>query len=165
MGGWLALEIMRHAPERVEKLYLLNTTARLDSKEKAMHRQEMVQKAKNGHFEEVAKTLSLALAFTPSIQEQNYAMFLSFGKEAFIRQEESMLQREDCVPLLPLIKVPTLIIHAKKDAVFSIDDHLELCQNIPGARLAEIDECGHMSPLEAPQTVTSFLRYGLHFLT
>lgn len=76
----------------------------------------------------------------------------------FIHHEKSMLQRVDCVPLLKTIQCPTLIIHADQDAIFNIEDSKLLHTHIKDSTLARIDNCGHMSPIEAADEVTNLMK-------
>jgi pimeloyl-ACP methyl ester carboxylesterase len=158
MGGWLCLEIMRAAPSRVSRLCLLNTTAREDSEEKRLARQQMILKAENGQFPEVVKELVEKLVFNPLVKKEVEKMFLEVGQEAFIHQEKAMLARNECQSILPTIKCPVLVIHAAEDKNFALEEHEELVDQIPHAKLAIIEKSGHMSPMEAPQVVTELLR-------
>lgn len=159
MGGWLCLEVMRRAKERVTKLCLLNTTAKGDTPIKRAKRKEMIQRVKEGQFLQVVKELADCFVFNIHIKNEVEKMFLEVGEQTFIRQEKSMLLRKECISILPKIACPTLIIHAANDKVFTLEDHQEMANNIPKAKLAIIEDCGHMSPLEMPKAVTSFLRY------
>lgn len=161
MGGWLCLEIMRRAPLRVSKLCLLNTTARSDSKEKRAKRQEMILRAKEGHFHEIVEELADRLVYNSHVVKDVKKMFLEVGSEVFIHQEEAMINRRESRSILPGIDCPTLVIHAAQDRNFSIEEHKELVAEIPNAKLAVIEDSGHMSPLEMPQVVTALLRYWL----
>lgn len=164
MGGWLSLELMWAAPSSVTKLCLLNTTARMDSKEKRMHRLDLIQKAKQGFFLEVVESILEHFLYNQSVKNDVRKMFLEVGVEAFIRQQNSMIQRRDCQPLLSSIQCPTLVIHARQDKNFSLDEHQELVDHIPNARLAIIEDSGHMSPMERPLEVSALLRGWLtHF--
>jgi pimeloyl-ACP methyl ester carboxylesterase len=158
MGGWVSLEIMRVAPHRVSQLCLLNTTARSDSDEKRRKREEMIFRVKQGHFSEVVEEMVSHLVYNPDVKEDVKAMFLEFGGEAFVRQEEAMFRRKECLSILPKIHCPTLIIHGDKDKNFSLEEHQELATQIPKAKLAVIEGAGHMSPLEKPEKVTTLLR-------
>ncbi len=158
MGGWLSLEIMRAAPSRISRLCLLNTTARKDSEEKGLSRQQMIQKTENGQFQEVVKELVEKLVFNPLVKKDVEKMFLEVGQEAFIHQERAMLARNECLSILPTIKCPVLVIHAAKDKNFALEEHEELVNHIPNAQLAIVENSGHMSPMEAPQAVTDLLR-------
>lgn len=158
MGGWLCLELMRAAPSRVNRLCLLNTTARMDSEEKRMRREQMILKAENGQFQEVVKELIDRLVFNSLVKKDVEKMFLEGGKELFIHQQHSMLARKECQSILPTIRCPTLVIHAAQDRNFAYEEHQELVSQIPNAKLAIVEDTGHMSPMEMPQAITALLR-------
>ncbi len=157
MGGWLCLEVMRRAKERVTKLCLLNTTASSDTPIKKTKRKEMIHRVENGQFREVVKELVDYFVFNTSVKSEVEKMFLEVGEQAFLRQEKSMLIRDECESILPLIQCPTLVIHAAEDKVFTLEDHQRLANNISNAKLAIVEDCGHMSPMEIPKAVTSLL--------
>ncbi len=163
MGGWLALEVMRTAPSRVEKLCLINTTARSDSKEKRERRLSLMQEVEGGGFEAVVDRIVPVLVYNASVQKEIKEMFLSVGAEAFLHQELAMLRRRETLSFLSQIQCPTLVIHATRDANFSLEEHQELTQKIQGAKLACIEDTGHMSPMESPQAVTSLLNFWLTY--
>ena len=85
-------------------------------------------------------------------------MFLQVGEKAFIAQEEAMMQRGECQSILSAITCPTLVIHSSQDKNFSLEEHQELTSKIQQAKLAIIEDCGHMSPMEMPQAATALLR-------
>jgi pimeloyl-ACP methyl ester carboxylesterase len=158
MGGWLCLEIMRTAPSRVSRLCLLNTTARMDSEEKRLARQQMILKAEKGQFNEVVKGLVEKLVFNSLVKKDVEKMFLEVGKEAFVHQEKAMLARHQCQSILPTISCPVLVIHAAQDKNFSQEEHEELAHQIPNAKLAIVEKSGHMSPMEVPQAIADLFR-------
>lgn len=163
MGGWLSLEILRVAPSRVLKVCLLNTTAREDSQEKKARRQAMIERSKAGQFEEVVDEVVDFLTYNHQVRGEVKKMFLDVGCDAFINQEKAMLSRTMSIASLPKISCPTLVIHATEDRNFSLEEQLELVAKIPNAKLAIIENTGHMSPLEMPQAVTSLLRFWLTY--
>jgi pimeloyl-ACP methyl ester carboxylesterase len=158
MGGWLCLEVMRVAPERVSSLCLLNTTARSDSEEKKSRRLKMVQRVEKGEWREVVRELVEHLVFNPVAKKEVEKMFLEVGPKAFIRQEKAMLARGESLSVLPMIKCPTLVMHAAQDRNFSLEEHRELAEGIQNSRLSVVEGSGHMSPIEAPEAITSLLR-------
>lgn len=158
MGGWLALEIMRRAPDRVLKLALLNTTAKEDNIEKRNARQQMIEKAEQGGFQEVVNELVEKLVFKNELKPDVKKMFLEVGQNTFINQEKSMLIREESESILPNITCDTLIIAAAEDKVFSIEEHQELKEKIKNSELKIVKDSGHMSPMEAPNEVFSHLK-------
>ena len=163
MGGWLGFEILRHAPNRVIALALVNTTSRKDSLEKLQKRKEMIQLAESGNFSQVVDMLVERFVFDPSQKQNVQEMFLKKGKDAFINHQKSIIQRSEVLSILPKISVPTLIIHASEDRNFQLEEHIEMQTLIKGSKLAHIEAAGHMSPMEAPQAVTAILRFWLEY--
>ncbi|OGT53358.1 MAG: hypothetical protein A3E84_00955 [Gammaproteobacteria bacterium RIFCSPHIGHO2_12_FULL_42_13] len=164
MGGWLALEIVKASPERVTKLCLLNTTAHQDTPEKAQNRINMINMAKNGEFHQIVTQIIERLVFNEPIKERVLTMFLQVGAQAFINQQQAMLARKYSLAYLQLIKQMTFVIHANQDKNFSLSDHQHIVNNIDKAKLASVDDSGHMMPMEMPQAVTSLMRYWLEYL-
>lgn len=158
IGGRIAMEIALTAPERITKLCLLNTTCHLDPPEKSQFRKQMIERCKNGMFNEIIDELTEIFIFQKSLRDEVKTMFLEEGVETFINQENAMLSRGDCCPLLPKINCPTLVIHAKQDALFSHAQNKELADLIPKAEFAIVPESGHMSPMENPSAVTTLMR-------
>lgn len=158
MGGWLSLEIMRRAPERVEKLILLNTTARPDSSDKQSRRKQMIEMAKTGQFSLLVKQLSEAMVFQKAHVPVVYDMFLASGAKRLIDDEMAMLQRDESMSILPKIRVPTWIIHARRDQIFSLEEHQEMASLISHAKWTIVEDSGHMSPIEQPQAITALIR-------
>lgn len=157
MGGWLALEVMRHAPERVTRLALVNTTSASDSQEKRDRRLAMIEEVKKGHFEQVIDRLMDFFVYNPAVKAEVRQMFMRVGPKAFIAQEEAMLMRDESVSLLSKIACPTVVIYAEHDAIFSREEHQFLVDTIPGATLVSVAGSGHMSPLEQPDAINSIL--------
>lgn len=164
MGGWVALEVMKHFPERIVGLALLNTTALPDSAEKHRAREAMILQAENGNYSEIIDKLISAFIHNTAVIPKAKIMF-ERNKLAFINQEKSMLQREDCLAVLENISTPTLIIHAENDLNFNLTDSQLLADKIKSATLSIINNCGHMSPMEAPEKVTSLMRLWFENLT
>lgn len=85
-------------------------------------------------------------------------MFHDVGPIAFVNQHRAMLARSESFSVLPRIHSPTLVIHAALDQNFSLEEHQELSEKIAGARLAVVENSGHMSPMERPEAITALLR-------
>ena len=162
MGGYVALEIMRTAPERVAKLALLNTHARPDTPESTGNRRRLMDLAQRD-FQGVItallpKLMTEAHAKDPALAGIITSMALAVGKEAFLRQETAIIGRIDSRPSLADIRVPTLVVAGRDDQLMPVELLQELAKGIPGARLAVIDDCGHMASMERPRQVIRLLR-------
>lgn len=163
MGGYVALEIMRQAPERVSRLALLDTSARADTPEQTARRRGLIELAEKGRFKGVTPRL-LPLLIHPDRQAEEslsgavMAMAERVGQQAFLRQQRAIMGRRDSRPDLPGIDVPTLVLCGRQDALTPLAVHEEMAAAIPGARLCIVEECGHLSPMERPHAVTALLR-------
>ena len=161
MGGYVALELMRQAPDRVERLALLNTNARADTPESTENRRRLVALAQRD-FPAVIATLMPRLMTPRHLQDPIRtgivgAMALAVGREAFERQQEAIIGRVDSRPHLGAIRCPTLVVAARDDQLMPVEVLKELADGIPGARLTTIEECGHMSTVEQPARVLAAL--------
>lgn len=163
MGGYVALEIMRQAPERVIKLALLDTNARPDSDEQRRRRRGLMALANRGEFRGVTPRLLPMLIHPDRTEEQDLTatvmqMAERVGKEAFLRQQTAILGRPDSRPDLARIACPTLVLCGREDALSTLEMHVEMAEAIPQARLAVVEQCGHLAPLERPHATTALLR-------
>ena len=162
MGGYVALEIMRTAPQRVERLALINTNARADSAESIENRRRLMALA-DKDMEAVVEALMPKLMTAEHVKDPLRtgtigAMKMAIGKDAFKRQQQAIIGRIDSRPHLAKIRVPTLVIAGREDAIMPLEWLEELSRGIPGAKLEVIDRCGHMAPLEKPAEVARLLR-------
>jgi pimeloyl-ACP methyl ester carboxylesterase len=162
MGGYIALEIMRQAPERVVKLALLDTAARPDTPEQSTQRRALMARAEAGELEAVLRQIAPNLLHPdhradPALIETQVRMGLAVGAEGFVRQQNAIIGRIDSRPHLADIKVPTLVLVGDKDALTPPDRSEEMAAAIPDARLVVIPECGHASTLEQPEAVSRAL--------
>jgi pimeloyl-ACP methyl ester carboxylesterase len=86
------------------------------------------------------------------------AMAAAVGRDAFIRQQKAIMARPDNLPLLPAIRVPTLVICGRQDRATPLEMSAEMAAGIAGARLCIIEECGHLASMERPHAVTALMR-------
>lgn len=163
MGGRIALEIMRTAPERVERLALFDTTATPATPDEPEKRREMIELARTAGMAAVAE-LWLPMIVHPSrLDEPDFispltAMICRATPEIYARQVQALLNRPDYRPILPQIACPTLVACGREDLWSPAAGHQEIAAAIPGAKLAVIDNCAHMTTVEAPAEVTGLLR-------
>ncbi|HSS26590.1 MAG TPA: alpha/beta hydrolase [Usitatibacter sp.] len=161
MGGYVALEIMRTAPQRVERLALLNTHARPDSEEATANRRRLMALAEKD-FPAVIEALMPKLMTAEHQQDLGLRgtiteMALGVGKEGFARQETAIIGRIDSRPHLAAIRCPTLVVAARHDQLMPVEILQELASGIPRARLEIVEDSGHMSTLEQAGKVADLL--------
>lgn len=163
MGGYVSQEIMRQAPERVERLALLDTSARPDTPEQKKSRHELIELSKRGNFKGVTPRLLPRWvhpehAKDPAIVTIVTEMTQRVGLDAFIRQQTAIMGRVDGRPSLARIHCPTLVLCGHEDASTPVELHREMAADIADARLVVVPECGHLSTIERPEAVNAALR-------
>ncbi len=163
-GGIVALEIVRRAPERVVRLALLDTTARAPSQAQLRLWQELACAAETANMRDLVRSrllpglLSAIGQADAALVERVCAMAEATGAGAYRRQLAALATRQDSRPWLAQIACPTLVLAGEHDALCPVELHREIAAAIPGAELAIVPSCGHLSPLEAPDAVSAALR-------
>ncbi|BCX67267.1 alpha/beta fold hydrolase [Pseudomonas izuensis] len=161
MGGYVAMEIMRKAPERVLKLALLDTMVRPDDEARAKARRGLLALAQLGRFKGVTPQLLPKLVHPrcigTAIADSVQGMAEAVGKEGFVRQQLAIIDRPDYRPLLKSVVVPTLIVVGENDEITPPEESEEIHRGIPHSRLVVLPQCGHLPPLEHPNLTTLLL--------
>lgn len=158
IGGWVALEAARKAPDKVTKLCVLNTMARPDTPEILENRKKRIDAVKSGNFLEFAKELVDHFVVNSAVKKDVLNMFLKAGPQAVIDQQQAMINRQAVLSSLKEIHCPTLVIAARLDPYFSVALHQEIVNYIPNSQLAIVENSGHMSPMEMSQAVTALMQ-------
>lgn len=161
MGGYVALEIMRQAPERILALALLDTSARPDTPTTKENRRQSIELAETD-FPAVIDALLPKLVHPAQLGNAVLInsiteMATSLGKDTFIRQQKAIANRIDSQPFLYLIQCPTLVICGRDDAITPLGVHQEMVAEITNSELVIIEDCGHLSALEQPSRVNKAL--------
>ena len=164
MGGYVAQEIVRQAPQRVKKLALLDTRSRSELPEETERRRALMKLAKSGrNFTPVTNRMLPLLVHPSRVKDAPLVKVIRemaerTGIEAYIRQQNAIIARPDYRPMLPSITCPTLLLCGRQDRLTPLDNSEQMAAAIPGAKLVVIEECGHMSTLERPEEVNRTMR-------
>lgn len=160
-GGYVAQEIARQAPHRIERLALLNTSIRADTAERATTRTAMIKAASlPGAFRGITNRL-LPTFIHPdrltdaALVDRIKTMTLRLGRDVFVRQ--SAMAREDGEAALRALTCSIEIICGDSDALTPLGDHRALADLLPTAHLTVIAHSGHMTPMERPDAVSAAL--------
>ena len=159
MGGYVAHEIMRQEPDRVERLALVDTSARSDTPENTKKRKSMMDLAMHGKFKGVTPLLLPNLVHPDHVEKTGVGdvvlqMAENVGKDAFLRQQTALMHRIDSRPDLANINCPTLVLCGRDDALTPVEVHQEMADGIgDNAKLVVIEHSGHLAPLEQPEEV------------
>jgi pimeloyl-ACP methyl ester carboxylesterase len=163
MGGYIAFDIVRQAPERVLKLGLLDTTARPDTEESTTNRRRMIALAQKGKFiDAVNQTFPKSVHAENAENSDLYAIHRGMaeanGPKIYEQQQEAIIARPDSRPTLATIKVPTLVMVGEGDQITPPDAAREMHEGIAGSKLVVVPRGGHLALLENPGPVHAALR-------
>ena len=171
MGGQIVLEMVRQAPERIEALLLADTFAGLDTAEGKQLRFTIADRSEREGMAGYARE-ELTKMITSANAEQQRAVAAHVmemmtttrphGAAAALR---GRAQRRDYLPLLQEIRVPTLIVVGREDSYTPVALAEQLVEGIPGARLAVIEDAGHMPNLEQPAAFNEVLTSWINSLS
>lgn len=165
LGGYVAQEIARSAPERIERLALLDTSIRVDAPDRAARRRALTEAArKPGEFIGISHAILKSYVDASRLSDIDLtsrivAMTQRLGRDVFIRQNS--LEREDGEAALRALGVPLLIICGENDQITPAAGHRDMARAIGCSHLLVIPRAGHMTPMEAPGPVNGALRHWL----
>lgn len=163
MGGYVAQEIMRQAPQRVGRIALLDTSARADTPEQTERRRALIKLGQIGRFKGVTPQL-LPILLHPdnlgntALTDRIMAMAERIGRDGFIKQQTAIINRPDGRADLKAYMVPALVLCGRQDALTPLELHEEMAALIPGAVLTVLEHAGHLPPLEKPDETAAALR-------
>lgn len=166
MGGMVALELIRRAPDRVMRLCLMATDAQADTPQIAAGREELIIGAQAGRLDEVMHKAIGSDMLAPGPQripilQDVIQMARELGPDLFIRQMRALQRRPDQQAALRLIKVPVLVLCGVHDTLTPVRKHRFMADLIPKAELQELDDAGHLPTLEAPEAVNAAMQQWL----
>ncbi|MEL0302671.1 MAG: alpha/beta hydrolase [Rhodobiaceae bacterium] len=162
MGGYVALEMARQAPERIAGLVLLNTAYGSDGPAKRQQRLATIEMAKSDRFRGVTRHLmksflSPAAMADEALVARVIAMAEAVGRDNFVLQQQAILNRRDQSDTLRGLAVPALVLCGSLDTLTPPDISREMAALAPQAELVILDGVGHLSTMEAPERVTAHL--------
>jgi pimeloyl-ACP methyl ester carboxylesterase len=163
MGGMVAMEAVRQAPDRVRGLALLGTSARPEDDEFRVVREKAIVLFEQGRTREVIEP-NAAMAFHP-LHAQDAELVASYvefvlraGDDQLVRQNRAVIARPDARVHLPQVRCPTLVLCGADDQLTPPERSREIASLVPGAQLVLLPECGHMLTMEQPDAVNAQLR-------
>jgi pimeloyl-ACP methyl ester carboxylesterase len=160
MGGMIAMEAVRQAPDRIRGLALLGTNAQPESDQMRSLREAAIVLFSQDRLAEVIEP-NVAFAFHPDNAAALSAAYLEFvlraGADQLIRQNRAVIGRPDARIHLPRIACPTLVVCGDADQLTPPDCSREIAALVPNAQLVMVQDCGHMLTMEQPAIVNATL--------
>lgn len=167
MGGRIAFELWAQAPQRIERLALLDTSYHPlpegeDGERERAGRYALLETARSRGLRAMAREWARGMVHADHLGtplfEAVLDMFERSSVAAFAAQIEALLARRDAAALLGTISVPTLVLCGRDDTWSPPARHEFMHERIAGSTLAVIERCGHMSTMESPEAVNAALR-------
>lgn len=163
MGGMVAMEVLRRAPERVTRLALMNTSPLPETPQLAAEREPQIVAVRAGRLAEHVREQGTTFGLAPSARKGEILNLLvemaeKLGTETFIAQSRAMQRRPDQQKTLRTTQVPTLVLCGERDGVFPAKRHEFMAELIPNSDLHVIENAGHLPTLEQPQATNAALR-------
>ena len=160
MGGIVAMEIIRQAPQRVTRLALFDTNHLSDTPERANLRNKEIQRVHNGELKAVIRDDMKPNYLAPNENKQAIldlcmSMAQALGPQVFIQQSRALQTRSDQTATLAKINVPTLIACGESDTLCPIERHQFMHELVPNSELQIIKGAGHLPTLEQPAVTTN----------
>lgn len=162
MGGIVAMEVWAQAPERVERLALLDTSPLPDAPENFAMRTRQIAEVRAGRLdrvmmEELKPAYLVESPEKPALLDLCLDMARALGPGRFEEQALALRDRKSQVEALRTVDVPTLILCGREDLLCPVERHEYMAGIIPRTKFEIIDRAGHMPTLEQPQPTNEAL--------
>lgn len=163
MGGIVAMELLRRAPDRVTRIALMDTNPLAETPVVAANREPQIVKVRAGRLMEVMRDEMKPHYLAPGphrdhVLELVMDMAEVLGPEVFIRQSRALQRRRDQQAVLRKCRVPALVLCGAHDQLCPVKRHSSMAELIPYAELVVLEGSGHLPTLEQPAETTDALR-------
>ena len=163
MGGIVAMELLRRAPDRITRIALIATNPLAETPVIAAEREPQIVKVRSGRLLEVMRDEIKPNYLAPGPQRADVMdlvmdMAETLGPEVFIRQSRALQRRRDQQLVLRKCKVPALVMCGAHDQLCPVKRHTFMAELIPYAELVVLENAGHLPTLETPAEATAALR-------
>jgi len=163
MGGIVAMEVLRRAPDRVTRIALMDTNSLAETPQSAAGYEPFIIKLRAGRIAEAVEMMLGRDVLAPGparagVMSALVEMAEGLGAAAIIRQTRALQRRRDYQSVLRRCKVPALVLCGAHDTLTPLKRHEFMAELIPNATLTVIPEAGHLPVLEQPEVTTAALR-------
>lgn len=155
-GGYVALAMAKMAPERVKGLVLINSSGLPDHPKSAALRADIIERVNAGEYQKIADA-QVEFASDPNwyansdSQAMLKTMIKEYGEQRFVAHLNACINRSDQTAFLRQLTLPTLVVAASDDKIVPLKIQIKTADCIPNCRVVQLDDAGHMLPLEKPK--------------
>jgi pimeloyl-ACP methyl ester carboxylesterase len=164
MGGYITLTFAENYPEKIKAFGLINSTAFADSEEKKQNRLKGIELIENYGSHAFLKTTIPSL-FSEAFRKEHAEVVnelieegRQFSKQSLQQYYYAMMQRPDTTSVIKKSKKPVLFVIGTEDVAAPLNDLLKQVHLAEIAYIHIIENIGHMSMLEAPDSLNSILK-------
>jgi pimeloyl-ACP methyl ester carboxylesterase len=158
MGGYIALSLLRHFPERVGGLILVASHAYADSNEKKEARLSSIQAIEKEGVLPIISPMSEKLTYNREVVEKCKHIILETIPAGVMGVLAGMADRQDCTDILSGSDMAMMIIAGQDDQFIPIETSRKMAEMMKVPRLVEIPKAGHLPMLDQPEETASALR-------
>ena len=162
MGGIVAMEIVRQAPDRVDRLALMDTNPLGEKESVKSARLPQIAAAQSGDLRRVMREEMKPNYLTDgpnqgAILDLCMTMAMDQGPEVFVLQSKALMARPDQTQTLLSYPGSTLVLCGQDDGLCPLERHELMHDLLPSSTLEIIENAGHFPTLENPLTTNSAL--------
>lgn len=163
MGGIVAMEVLRQAPDRVERLALLNTNPRAEADHIKEKRQPQLEAVERGDLSKVLLEQMIPLytydrSLSADIETLALNMGMDLGGDVFVRQSMALMKRRSQIDTLATYKGKSLVLTGEADVLCPLDRHQQMAELLSNSTLEVIPAAGHLTTLEQPERTNAALK-------
>lgn len=167
MGGIVAMEVFRQAPERILRLALMDTNPFADTPDRSAEREAQTERVLTGQLRTVMRDEMKPNYLTDGpnrnrILDLCMAMAETLGARVFQEQSQALQRRTDQQSSLREVRVPTLVLCGEDDVLCPVSHHEKIHSLVPGSRLAIMPGAGHLPTLEQPELTNKEIQLWLN---
>ncbi len=157
MGGYISMQILRDAPERVAALLLLDTKETPDSEEGRAGRYKSAEDVEKNGTKNVVESMLPKMVVRESLRDVVRHIMQSATPAGVIAALRAMAARPDSTETLRNADAPALVIVGQDDVITPVADAERMVSLMKQAELAPIANAGHLANFEAPAQVNDLV--------
>ncbi len=143
MAAFVAFEMLREQPDRIERLVLMSALAPADTPKQTARREGYLRLVEQGRYDDIIEERIPMLVYPDRVNDEPLVeelrrMARDIGPEDFLHQQRAIMSRPDSRPGLAAISCPVLLIYGRADAITTWEHQQEMLNAIPDVCLETV---------------------------